>query len=94
MLKLFQYILKLLLKMGQGDYLFYKIAKAKGIKYYALKSVKTANYQTLTDTISEEHNSIKKSFNEYLKGKSIEPKIYNKTNEYLEASFNICIKFK
>lgn len=72
--------------MGQGtvgDYLFYKIAKAKGIKYYTLKSVKTANYQTLTDTISEEHYSIKKSFNEYLDGKSIEPEIYEKANKYI-----------
>ena len=61
--------------MGQGtigDYLFYKIVKAKKIKFFALKSVKTANYQTLTDTIGGEYKSIRESFDEYLDGKQIE----------------------
>lgn len=99
MLKIFQIFTKnievfintinpnIIIGMGQGtigDYLFYKIAKAKNIKYFALKSVKTANYQTFTETISEEHFTIKKSFNEYLAGKDIEPKIHTKAVKYLK----------
>ena len=73
--------------MGQGtigDYIFYKIAKAKKIKYAALKSVKNSNYQTLTDTISEEHHTIRKTFNEYLNGKEIEKELQINVNNHIQ----------
>ena len=67
-----------------GDYLFYKIAKAKKIPYYNLKSVKIGNFQTFTKTISEEHEHIKKSFYEYMDEKEIETDILKKTKIYLD----------
>lgn len=73
--------------MGQGtigDYIFYKIAKAQKIKYVALKSVKTANYQTLTETIGEEHHSIRKSFDEYLNGKQIDSQLQVKVDRHMQ----------
>lgn len=78
----------LIVGMGQGtigDYLFYKIALAKNIKYVALKSVKNSNYQTLTETIGEEHTAIRKSFEEYIDGKLIEPGLRLQVKEYMEA---------
>lgn len=73
--------------MGQGtigDYMFYKVAKAKNIKFVALKSVKNANYQTLTETIGEEHHAIRETFNEYLNGKTIESEVYDKANKLIK----------
>jgi hypothetical protein len=77
--------------MGQGtigDYLFYKIAKAKNIKYVALKSVKNANYQTLTDTIGEEHHAIRKTFDEYCIGKKIEPQLQVEVDKHMQLIGN------
>ena len=74
--------------MGQatiGDYLFYKIARAKNIKYVALKSVKNLNFQTLTKTIGEEHSVIKQSFREYIESKSIDDELQLQVNEYLRT---------
>jgi hypothetical protein len=73
--------------MGQGtigDYLFYKIAKAKKIKFFALKSVKNGNYQTLTDSIGEEHKAIRESFDEYLGGKQVETEVQLEVNKYMQ----------
>ena len=73
--------------MGQGtigDYLFYKIAKAKKIKFFALKSVKNGNYQTLTDSIGEEHKAIRESFDEYLGGKQVEAEVQLEVSKYMQ----------
>lgn len=67
-----------------GDYLFYKILVAKGIQYYSLKTVKISNYQTFTQTICEEHGHIKKTFLEYIDGKTIDEPILSETEIFLE----------
>lgn len=66
-----------------GDYLFYNILVAKGIKYYSLKTVKISNYQTFTQSICEEHNHIKEAFLKYMNGE-IEESIKVETDTFLE----------
>ncbi|KLE11780.1 hypothetical protein AF80_00080 [Aliarcobacter butzleri L355] len=67
-----------------GDYLFYKILVAKGIKYYSLKTVKIGNYQTFTQTICEEHDHIKQTFLEYMNREIIDESIKTEADNFLE----------
>jgi len=67
-----------------GDYLFFRVARAKKIPYFNLKSVKISNFQTFTETISEEHYHIQRAFKEYQQGKEIAYEILIKSRKYLE----------
>lgn len=67
-----------------GDYLFYRIAKAKGIHYRTLKTVKVGNYQTFTETISEEHEHIKETFESYMSENIIDKEIEEKAEDFLK----------
>lgn len=66
-----------------GDYLFYRIARAKKIDYFTLKTVKVGKYQTFTRTISEEHMHIKNLFLKYLDGKEIEFEVLEKAQAFI-----------
>jgi hypothetical protein len=66
-----------------GDYLFYRVARAKRIEYYTLKTVKVGKYQTFTRSIREEHEHIYNTFVEYKNGVDIETKVLEETKEYI-----------
>jgi len=68
-----------------GDYLFYRVTRAKKIPYYTLKTIKVGKYQTFTSTISEEHYHIQEMFDRYMASKEeIEPDILENARVYLD----------
>jgi len=71
-----------------GDYLFYKVARGKKINYYSLKTVKVGNYQTFTQTISEEHLVIKETFKNYINDNNIEKETLQEAKEYIKKFKN------